>query len=239
MMPPPRFDDLTALAPRRLARMRRAQRELGVTIRAFRRAGGHPVRDAQGGGPAPFERYAHYPTDDVDDVPRGYAWYYHAHEPGPSRPWDEHGHFHLYVYPHLFAGKAAPVALPKQGDAARDAGIVHLFGLCLSEQGAPVRLFTINRWASNEHMYAAPDLLAAIDRFALGRETPYPLVSRWLGAMVRLLQPQISWLLHERDRVLGEARKADPEGYSEDRSLDVVSTLEFDLGEVHAALGQA
>lgn len=238
-MEPPCFDDLSALAPKRLARMRRAQRELSVAIRAFRRTGGHPVRDVLGGAPAPFTRYAHYPTDDVDDVPRGYAWYYHAHEPGPSRPWDEHGHFHLYCYPKLFEGKATPRALPRQGDAARDSGITHLFGLCLSEQGAPVRLFTINRWASNEHMYAAPDLLPVIDRFSLGRETPHPLVSRWLGAMVRLLHPQIGWLMHERDRVLGERRKIDPEGYSEDRTLDVVSTLAFDLGEVHAALDAA
>ncbi len=228
--------DLGLLPPRRQARIRRAQQDLFAAIRAFRRAGSHQVREALSGGPAPFERYAHYPTDDVDDVPRGYAWFYHAHAPGESRPWDEHGHFHLYAYPRLLAGRCTPLALPTAGDPAREAGIVHLFGLCMSAAGAPVRLFTINRWASNEHMYAAADLLPVIDRFSLSGDLPYPRVGRWLSGMTRMLQPQLSWLLGERDRVLAERRAVDPEGYTEDRSLDVVSTLAFDLREIHARI---
>ena len=102
----------------------------------------------------------------------------------------------------------------------------------------PNRLFTINRWASNEWMYAADDLLPLIERFTLAEDLPFPLIGRWLSAMLRVLSPQIGWLLHERDRVLAAARATDPEGYSEDRSLDIVSTVTFDLDAHLDALEQ-
>ena len=215
--------------------LRQARLDLFDIIAAFNTGGGHPVRDVIAAGQQPFTRYAHYPTDDVDDVPAGYAWYYHAHEPADNRPWAEHGHFHCYAYPALFAG-ATPIALPPEGDAAREAGIVHLLGLSCSDRGVPNRMFTINRWASNEWMYAADVLVPAIDRFAIAPELPFPLVGRWLSAMLRVLSPQVTWLMQERDRVLSNARARDPLGYSEDRALEVVSTISFDLDAHLAAL---
>ena len=232
--PAPLMADLPAA---RIAALGQARADLFEVIAAFNAAGGHPVRDVLASGAWPFTRYYHYPPDDVDDVPAGYAWYYHAHEPGESRPWDEHGHFHCYAYPTLLAD-AEPLALPPQGDAARAAGIVHLLGLCCSDRGVPNRLFTINRWASNEWMYAADDLLPLVERFTLAEDLPFPLIGRWLSALLRVLSPQIGWLLHERDQVLGAARMRNPEGYSEDRSLDIVSTITFDLDAHLEAVGE-
>lgn len=206
-----------------------ARADLLDVIAAFKKGGGHPVRDVIASGPQPFEWYQHYPPGDVDDVPAGYAWYYHAHEPGETRSWDENGHFHCYAYPALLAG-ATPLALPPEGEPERDIGLVHLLGISCSDRGVPNRLFTLNRWATNERMYSADDLLPLIDRFTIAPELPFPLVGRWLSAMLRVLSPQVTWLMHERDRVLAEARARDPLGYSEDRALEVVSTIAFDLG---------
>lgn len=217
-----------ALPDARVAALGQAREDLLDVLAAFRKSGGHPVRDVIASGPQPFTWYQHYPPGDVDDVPAGYAWYYHAHEPGETRSWHENGHFHCYAYPALLAG-APPLALPPEGDAEPEAGLVHLLGISCSDRGVPNRLFTLNRWATNERMYAANDLLPLIDRFVIAPELPFPLVGRWLSAMLRVLSPQVTWLLHERDRVLAEARARDPLGYSEDRALEVVSTIAFDI----------
>ncbi len=212
-----------------------ARDDLYAVIAEFNASGGHPVCDVLASGVRPFTRYEHYPPDDVDDVPAGFAWYYHAHEPHANRPWEEHGHFHCHAYPAILA-HATPVALPPADDPVREAGMVHLLGLSCSSKGVPNRLFTINRWASNEHMYAADDLLPLIDRFTIAGQLPFPRIGRWLSAMLRVLAPQINWLLHERDRVLAEARAIDPDGYTEDRALEILSMISFDLDAHLAAI---
>ena len=188
----------------------------------------HPVREVIASGPQPFTRYQHYPPEDVDDVTAGYAWYYHAHEPSEARGWEEHGHFHCYAYPALLAG-ATPLARPPEGDASHEAGMTHLLALCCSNRGVPNRLMTVNRWVTNEWMYPADDLIPLIERFVIAPHLPFPLVGRWLSAMFRVLSPQIMWLMHERDRVLASARERDPLGYTEDRTLEVLSSISFDL----------
>lgn len=228
---------LSALPAARIDALQQARRDLLEVVAEFNRNGGHPVRDVIASGVQPFTRYKHYPPDDVDDVPAGYAWYYHAHEPSDLRQWEEHGHFHCYAYPSALAG-CTPMALPPEGDPARESGMVHLLGLSCNKRGAPIRLFTINRWASNEWMYAADDLIPVVDRYVIAPDLPFPLVGRWLSAMLRVLSPQVTWLLHERDRVLAEARARDPLGYTEDRALEVVSTIAFDLDAQLNALAE-
>ena len=228
---------LAGLSAERIAALGQARADLFEVIAACNARGVHPVREVMASGAQPFTRYEHYPPDDVDDAPAGYAWYYHAHEPGDSRPWEEHGHFHCYAYPKLLA-HAEPLASPPNGTPARDAAVSHLLGLCCSDRGVPNRIFTINRWASNEWLYPASDLLPLVERFALSDQLPHPRVSRWLSALVRLLSPQIGVLLRERDRVLGEARARDPAGYAEDRALDIVSTFTFDLDTHLEAVGE-
>lgn len=234
----PPFDDLTALPRQRLAAMRRAARDLFDVLDAFARAGGHPVRDVLTTSPDPFTRWERYPLGDVEDRATGCAWYYHAHDPSPARPWEEHGHFHCYLYTELLPANAKPIALPAHPDFEKG-GLVHLVAISLDLNGMPVRLFTINRWASDEWMYPAGDIIPLIDRFEIGNDTRFALTSRWLGVMLRILRPQIAWLLHERDRFLGEYRTVDPAGATEDESIDVTSTVTFNLDDHLAALERA
>jgi hypothetical protein len=234
----PPFDDLSALPRRRLAAMRRASRDLFEVLEIFAHEGRHPVRDVLAASPEVFTRLSHYPPDDVQDSGTGSLWYYHAHDPSPTRPWQEHGHFHCYAYTEQLPKTAKPIALPTNPDFEKG-DLVHLVAISFDLGGAPMRLFTINRWASDEWMYAARDVVPLIDRFSLGGETPFPLTSRWLSAALRLFQPQIAWLLHERDRVIGEHRTVDPVGATEDQSLDVTSTVTFNLDAHLATLDRA
>jgi len=211
--------------------MRRASRELFDVLDAFAGEGRHPVRDLLA---APPDALSHYPAGDVQDSATGSIWYYHAHE----REWIEHGHFHCFLYTELVQPGARLIALPKNPDFEKG-GLVHLVALCFAASGVPTRLFTLNRWASDEWMYSAEDVVPLIDRFEFVSNTRFMLTSRLLAATLRVLYPQVAWALRERDRVLDERRRADPEGFSEDPSFDVTSVVEFDLDNHLAALERA
>src|SRR5262249_19748295 len=128
-----------------------------------------------------------------------------------------------------------PVALPKQPDFVKG-GLCHLVALAFDDRGVPDRLFTINRWASDEWMYPARDLVPLVDRFVLGGDTKFQLTSRLLSATLRVLHPQVAWALHERDRAIAAHRTDDPDGATEDPALEVTSMVTFDLDAHLAAL---
>jgi hypothetical protein len=85
----------------------------------------------------------------------------------------------------------------------------------------------------------AAEVLRLIDRFEITSDTQFALTSRLLGATLRLLHPQIAWLLFERDRLLRERQSVDPSGFSEDPSIEVTSTLSIDLDAHIAAVDAA
>jgi hypothetical protein len=234
----PPFEDLSALSHRRLAAMRRASNDFFEVLESFSDAGRHPVRDILAASPDPYTRWSRYPPGDVEDPRTGCAWYYHAHDPSESRPWEEHGHFHFFLFAELIAKNAKPIALPADPDHEMG-GLVHVAGLSFDAIGIPNRLFTINRWASNEWMYPARNITPLIDRFQFESENEFILTSRWLSAILRLLYPQLAWALRERDRVIAEHREAGSEGFTEDQSVDVISSVTFDVDDHLAALDRA
>jgi len=215
--------------------MRRAARDLFEVLELMASEGRHPVKDVLAASPDSFTEGSRYPPPEgVQDAATGSAWYYHAHE----RPWDEHGHFHCFRYAELVRPGATPIALPDEPELEKN-GVVHLAALCVDANGLPMRLFTINQWASGEWMYPAREVAPLVEGFRLGGETALPLVSRWLSAMLGVCQPQIAWLLHERDRVLADRRALDPAGFAKDRSIEITSALTFDLDAHLAALDTA
>ena len=234
----PPFDELSALPRRRLAAMRRAAGDLFGTLEEFARHGRHPVRDVLAASAKDFTRWEHYPPGDVEDRATGCAWYYHAHDPSEARPWEEHGHFHCFMYSERVRAGATPISMPANPDFAKG-GLIHLLAVSVDSSGTPTHLFAPNRWVTGEWMYPAADVIPLIDRFAIGGDTRFALTNRWLTAILRLFQPQIAWLLRDRDRVLAARREVDPAGFADDRSFEVVSTLSFDLDAQLAALDQA
>lgn len=224
-----------ALPRWRLGKMRRAVSELYEVLDAFAQGARHPVRDILPTSPDAFMCLEHYPPGDVEDAGTGCAWYYHAHSPAEARQRGEHGHFHCFMYTELLGAAARPIALPEDPDFKKG-GLVHLIAVSFDASGAPIRLFAPNRWVTGEWMYRAEDIIPLIDRFSIVSDTRFALTSRWLAATLRVCHPQIARVLRERDRVLNDRLKTDPKGFAEDRSLEVVSTLPFNLDAVLSAL---
>ncbi len=182
----------------------------------------------------PFTAWQHYPPGDVQDKKNGAVWFYHAHsEDDGDRPWQEHGHFHAFVYTEHVDEKTKPLALPPEPDFDRG-GLCHLIAISFDSAGTPVRVFTTNRWVTNEWLYPAGKVIKLLDKFVLETEK-FPLTTRWLMAAMKLFRPQIEWSLEARDEALKEVRLKDPDGFSENQDYEVLSSFAFDLaGQIDA-----
>src|SRR6185437_13111396 len=101
-----------------------------------------------------------------------------------------------------------PQAAPLRRGASDE--IAHLAALSLDGTGAPIRLFTTNRWVTGETWYRGTDVLCMIDRFGTAGEgserAPSPLLNWWLGAVLRLFRDDLAELLEERDEAIVEWR---------------------------------
>jgi hypothetical protein len=84
--------------------------------------------------------------------------------------------------------------------------VVHLVAIAIDWRGEPVRLFTTNRWVTGETWYCADDVIRMLDRFQVSGDMPSVVLNRWVGAMVRLFQPEIAVLLRNRDKTVTEWR---------------------------------
>ena len=180
----------------------------------------------------PFTQWQHYPKGDVHDRGHGALWFYHAHtEDKMARPWEEHGHFHLFVWSEHAEG-ATPQALPPEPDEELG-GLCHLVAVSFNNSGIPTQIFTVNRWVAEEWQYPAETVVSLLDHFTIenpidGKEK-YGLTSRWLMALLKTYRPQIEWALHERDNMIGRLKEKDPDNWSEDDTVEVLSAVEFDF----------
>jgi hypothetical protein len=187
-----------------------------------------------------FYEWTHYPAGDVYDAATGSQYYYHAHPKG-ERP-GEHGHFHAFLRPKGMPKGMKP-ALVRGHLAAAEGGeaLSHLVAVAMSEKGQAMELFTTKRWVTDETWYAAPDVIAMLERFRVELVRPSWPVNRWITALLRLFRPQIEALVRERDRVMGEWQRRNPKlDVFEDRRLPVLSrigvSVEAQMGEVLACL---
>lgn len=194
-------------------------------------------------GQGTFYEWSHYPEGDVYDSETHAQYYYHAH-PKDERS-GEHGHFHTFLRPKGMPAGITPARAPGfvAPENPNDA-LSHLVAISMDDQGRAIQLFTTNRWVTGEVWYAAEDVVAMLERFAIDLARPSFLVNKWIGAMIRLFRPQIAGLLRERDRVVAEWQRRHPKsGVFEDRRLEVTSKLDISAEEhmhhVLAALGRA
>ncbi|MEM6461886.1 MAG: hypothetical protein AAF724_08225 [Pseudomonadota bacterium] len=185
-----------------------------------------------------FTEWQHYPPGDVHDREKGALWFYHAHaDDGEGRPWDEHGHFHLFVYTEHVQEGIEPIALPPDPDYELG-GLCHLVAISFDKSGTPMQVFTVNRWVAVEWQYPAEEVIRLLDKFDLDNEE-FALTTRWLVAALKLFRPQVEWSLRERDKVIAIMREKDPEGFSEDTDIEVLSSFPFDLGAQIDAIEEA
>ncbi|HEX7970131.1 MAG TPA: hypothetical protein VF502_18040, partial [Stellaceae bacterium] len=126
--------------------------------------------------------------------------------------------------------RAVPPA-PQPNQGADNDRVSHLIGIGLDAGGAPLRLFTTNRWVTGETWYAAADVVAMLDRFAVDLARPSWPLNRWISALFRLFKPQMAALIQERDEAVMSWRRRHRGKVHvfEDRRLEITSALDIDI----------
>ena len=231
--------DFSALSLAQLEAMETAAFDVLDSLGRLARAGTtitDEILKAQG----PFLEWDHYPAGDVYDWNSHSQYYYHAHPAGNRPPrfpegfWSaEHGHFHTFLRAQGMPEGAAPADVPGADDGTpREAALSHIIAISMGPDGMPFRLFTTNRWVTNEQWYDAETVIRLIDHFAMTCALPSRPVNTWITSMLRLFRPQIENLLRQRDAALAE-RMADNEGSEinafDDRELEIASMTEISV----------
>ncbi|MBI3435874.1 MAG: hypothetical protein HY056_12490 [Proteobacteria bacterium] len=177
-----------------------------------------------------FVELEHYPPDDVYDPATHAQYYFHAH-PAQEREHADYGHFHTFLRPRGMPADIRPAAVPNAPAPADDnAALSHLVAISINREGLPVRLFATNRWVTAETWYAASDVVAMLDRFAVTIDQPSAPLNRWLTSMFVLFRPQIESILFARDRAVAQWHGAHPDiDVFEDRRLEVAAAIDISL----------
>ena len=117
--------------------------------------------------------WRHYPEGEVYD-PVSHAQYFDPRHPADRRLSGEHGHFHTFlradgmppgvaplVWPEAaVAEKAQPHGAPRKRGMREE--VSHLVAISIDARGAPIRLFTTNRWVTGETWYPAEDVILSL-----------------------------------------------------------------------------
>lgn len=151
-------------------------------------------------GNATPEIWEHYPADDAVDPLTACRWFYHTHAPGERDP-EEHGHFHLFLHRSVLPADARPSASPARPDLAR-ADLVHIAGLSIDMAGLPRAWFVTNRWVTDEILFPANLVRAALTHFDVRQSCRDRAVGEFLTAMVALHRRELALMLEQRDRRL-------------------------------------
>lgn len=231
----PRYTiELTKFTHQELEVMLAAGAEIAECYRVLRKAELNVVGEVLK-GQGQFYEMTHYPEGDVYDGETHAQYYYHAHRSG------EHGHFHTFLRQKGMPAGVKPVPEAASRDWPKgDQALSHIVAISMDRYGSPTGLFTTNRWVTGETWYAAKDVCAMLNRFAIDQAYPSWPTNRWLTAMVRLFRPQIEVLLLERDARLKEwiAEHPDVDTF-EDRNLEVLSEVKIDVDEQVEAIRTA
>lgn len=175
-----------------------------------------------------FFEWTHYPKGDAIDWDTHSQYYYHAH-PKDERP-GEHGHFHTFMRYGGMPQGMEPAALDVPQKTNQNRIGAHLVAVSMDKKGYVTKLFTVNRWVTDEAFYPADQVSRMLDKFEMDHAHPSWPTNRWLTATMILFRPQIVHLLTERDACLDQW-KADHPGidHYEDRELEVTSELDVKL----------
>ncbi len=219
---------LETLPHEELVAMLAAGKEVLECTRVLKKTGdnivGELLRDA-----GTFYQWQHYPKGDIYDRDSGGQFYYHAHSK-TNRP-GEHGHFHTFLRASGMPKRVEPV--PYAGDAVWPLGadsLSHLIAISMDPKGAPIGLFTVNRWVTGDAWYAAADVNAMVDLFEIDHARPSWPVNRWITAMVRLFRPLVKDLVIERDLIVAARQVARPGiDIYEDKSLEIISAADVSV----------
>jgi hypothetical protein len=228
-------DSLGAIGRTQLHTMYDGAAEAIECVAAMANRGKNPVTEVLD-GVGRVEEWAHFPEGDVIDPATHSQFYYHAHA-SEQRASGEHGHFHTFVRPKHLLPDVRPLSMADNAAAmAPTAWVAHVVGISTDELGNPIRLFTTNRWVTDEVWYTAEAVIAMLDRFDMTVDKPSADLNRWVSAIIRLYRPQIASLLRRRDAIIAQWRIDHPaRDVFEDRQLQIVSEMPIDfLAQIRA-----
>jgi hypothetical protein len=178
------------------------------------------------------KRWVDYPKGHGRDAKNFCAYYFHIHR-GRER-----GHFHLFVLGKGIPKSMRPVAHPAH--RAPDDVCAHLISIMVDSRGRPTRLFTINRWASDESWYKAADVNALLGSFRLDHAEPRRTASEYLPDLLCLFRPQIEELNKARDAAVEAWQKKHPDqSVYEDKRLEIITQTRISLGDQLRAVREA
>lgn len=180
-----------------------------------------------------FYEWDHYPPGDVYDSISHSQFYYHAHastEPSSVRS-DEHGHFHTFMRPQGFPPEVKiPSIIDGMPAVCPSNGLTHLIAVSIDYSGEPVRLFTTNRWVTDETWYPAADVKRILHRFEITRDEPCHQASAWISNLLAMYSPLIELLMDARDEVIRtQASSQSIQQVWSDQSLEVTSVADISL----------
>lgn len=180
-----------------------------------------------------FYEWKHYPRGDAYDPESHCQYYYHTHSIGDREA--EHGHFHCFLDYDARPDGLMPILMPAPDEDGDTETLSHLVGISMDEMSIPVRLFTVNRWVTDEVLYKAEDMIGMIDNFEIDTAQPSWPVNVWVSAMVQLYYPQVCELLTLRDRAFEDWQAGHPgesrEEMWENHDLEVTSVIEISVDD--------
>jgi len=183
-----------------------------------------------------FFEWDHYPDGDVYDTESHSQYYYHAHPP-EERP-GEHGHFHTFLRPSGMPAGCLPAPLDDyEAPEDPDDALSHLVSISMESKGLPVKLFTTNRWVTDEVWYKAEDVCRFVRLFDIDHAQPSWPVNLWMTNLMILFRPQILELLVQRDATVADwvEKHADRNVYK-DHELEVTSEIDIDVDAQMSAI---
>jgi len=203
--------EVRALDGTRLQRMQSAAHDLIHCLEDFAHRGEVPlaavVRDTA--APCLWQHYQGSAAMPLGEQPHVLHYYYHSHGVTGALP-REHGHYHL------FAQLGAD-----EGGTPR---YTHIVAIGVDARGLPLRLFTTNRWVTDDTWLPAGQVLDLSDRVTSTTVSTTDPVERWLRAQLGIFAPQIAALLRHRDRrIERRMRGGRRPGLLEDRRMHVLS----------------
>src|SRR3546814_4499363 len=93
-----------------------------------------------------------------------------------------------------------------------EAALAHIVGVAMDNYGLPIRLFTANRWVTDETWYAARDVITMLDHFEIRSRRTVPAVNGWIAGLLRLFHPEIVALVRRRHAAVDARSPAHPHG---------------------------
>lgn len=217
--------------------MAAAGAEIAECYRVLEKAGSNVVAEVLRGQGA-FYEWNHYPEGDAVDWETHSQYYYHAH--ADNERLGEHGHFHTFLRYDGMPEGLGPVPLDFPQAENEDRIGAHIIAVSMDAKGFPIRLFTVNRWVTDETWYGADEVTQMLPRFEMDHTHPSWAANRWLSALMILFRPQIVSLLEQRDAAVARWGEKHPDGdVFEDRSLEVTSEMTISVEKQIAAIRRA